>query len=164
MMPRQQNRRKYPDTPSEFEEKVIEIKRVSKKTKGGNKIGFTALVIVGDRKGKIGVGLGKASDVTNAIQKAISVAKKKLVYVKTDEETVAHEIKEKFGSAEILIKPASAGTGIVAGGSVRQVFEVAGIHNVSAKILGSNNKTSNVKCVINALSKLKKSYDAKQSK
>ena len=151
-----------PRGSSEFEEKVIEIKRVAKKTKGGNKIGFTALVVVGDRKGKVGSGLGKARDVSTAIRKAIEVAKRDMVNVNTGGHTIVHSIKEKYGSAELLLKPAPEGLGIVAGGAVRQVLDMAAVKNVSAKMLGSNNKTCNVRCVISALRKLQRSYDTRK--
>lgn len=139
----------------EFDEKVIQIKRVSKKTKGGNKIGFTALVVIGDKKGKVGVGLGKASDVSSAVQKAVSSAKRTLATIKIKENTIAHEVRSKSGSAKILLMPAPVGSGIIAGGSVRNVVELAGIKDISAKMLGSNNKIENVRATIDALKKLK---------
>jgi small subunit ribosomal protein S5 len=139
----------------EFEEKVIQIKRVSKKTKGGNKIGFTALVLVGNKKGKVGVALGKASDVSSAVQKAVASAKRELVDVKIKENTISHEVSSKSGSAVVLLKPAPVGSGIIAGGSVRNVVELAGIKDISAKMLGSNNKVENVRATIAALTKLK---------
>jgi len=139
----------------EFEEKVIQINRISKKTQGGNKIGFSALVVVGDRKGKVGVALGKANDVLSAIKKGVRLAKKKLVKINLRGSTIPHQIKIKFGAAKILMKPAPAGTGIIAGGSVRAVVEAAGIQNIVAKILGSNNKISNVYATFEALKSLK---------
>ncbi len=139
----------------EYEEKVIQIKRVSKKTRGGNKIGFSALVVIGNKKGKVGVGLGKASDVSSAVQKAVASAKRSLIDVKIKENTIAHEVSSKSGSATVLLKPAPEGSGIIAGGSVRSVVELAGIKDISAKMLGSNNKLENVRCAIQALSRLK---------
>lgn len=139
----------------EFDEKVIQIKRVSKKTRGGNKIGFTALLVVGNKKGKVGVGLGKATDVSSAVQKAVAVAKRNLVEIKIKDNTIAHEVWCKSGSAEVLLKPAPKGSGIIAGGSVRTVAELAGIKDISGKMLGSNNKIENVRCAIKALQKLK---------
>ncbi len=141
--------------PKEFEEKVIQIKRVSKKTKGGNKIGFTALVVIGDKKGRVGVGLGKAKDVSSAVQKAVSAAKKTALMVKIKDNTIAHEVKAKSGSARVLLMPAPVGSGIIAGGSVRNVVELAGIKDISGKMLGSNNKIENVRAAIDALRKLK---------
>jgi small subunit ribosomal protein S5 len=139
----------------EFDEKVIQIKRVSKKTRGGNKIGFTALLVVGNKKGKVGVGLGKATDVSSAVQKAVQVARRNLVDIKIKGNTIAHEVSCKSGSAEVLLKPAPKGSGIIAGGSVRTVAELAGIKDISGKMLGSNNKIENVRCAIKALGKLK---------
>ncbi len=139
----------------EFEEKVIQVKRVSKKTKGGNKISFTALVVIGNRKGKIGLSLGKAPDVLSAIQKAIRQAKTKLFMVPMENGTIPHDIQIKRGAAKILIRRAPEGTGLIAGGPVRDVVEKAGIRNVVAKILGTSNKASNVYATIDALKQLK---------
>ena len=141
--------------PKEYEEKVIQIKRVSKKTRGGNKIGFTALVVLGNKNGKVGTGLGKARDVSSAVQKAVQNAKKNMIDIKLKGSTIAHEVEDKFGSSIVFLKPAPEGSGIIAGGSVTNVVELAGIKDISAKILGSNNKLGNVKCTIKALSKLK---------
>jgi len=140
---------------SEFEEKIVQINRVSKKTKGGNKINFSVLTIVGDKKGRVGVGLGKALDVRTAIQKGISRAKKNLIEVPMKETSIPYQIKVKKGAAEVLIKPAPAGTGIIAGGPVRMVVELAGIRDIVSKVLGSNNKASNVYATIAALKQLK---------
>ena len=139
----------------EFEEKVIQINRVSKKTKGGNKLGFTALVVVGDRKGKVGVALGKANDVLSAIKKGIRLAKKNFINVQLKNRTIPHEIRVKFGAAKVLLKPAPMGTGVIAGGPVRAVVEAAGIQDIVSKILGSNNKISNVYATFYALKDLK---------
>lgn len=138
----------------EFQETVIEINRVSKKTQGGNQIRFSALVVVGDRKGRVGAGLGKAPNVVSAIRKAIVFAKKHLVTVPITKTTIPFQIRIKYGAAKLLIKPGKPGTGIVAGGPLRVVFEASGIRDVVAKILGSNNKTTNVYAAIIALSKL----------
>ena len=140
----------------EFEEKIVQVNRVSKKTKGGNKIGFTALVVVGDRKGKVGVAQGKANDVLSAIKKGIRSARKKLIEVPVKGSTIPHRILAKFGAAQVLLKPAPVGTGVIAGGSVRAVVEAAGIQNIVAKILGSNNKLTNVYATFKALKNLKK--------
>ncbi|PIT88883.1 MAG: 30S ribosomal protein S5 [Candidatus Levybacteria bacterium CG10_big_fil_rev_8_21_14_0_10_36_7] len=137
-----------------FEEKVIEIKRVSKKTKGGNKMRFTALVVIGNGKGRMGLGLGKSNDVPSAITKAISTAKKKLINVPIINDSIAHPIVLKDGAARVMLKPAPKGTGIIAGGAVRSVVEVAGIKNISSKILGSNNKAGNVHATFKALKAL----------
>lgn len=135
----------------EFEETVVQINRISKKTKGGNQIRFSALVVVGDKKGKVGVGLAKAGDVRNAIRKAISAAKRKLVVVPIKGTTVPYSVREKFSAAEVIIKPAPPGSGIIAGGAMRVVMEAAGIRDASGKILGTKNKISNVYATLKAL-------------
>ena len=138
----------------EFEEKIAQINRVSKKTKGGNRISFSVLVVVGDKKGKVGVGLGKALDVSSAVKKGLSRAKKAMITVPMRGTTIAHEVWLKKGAAKILLKPAPPGTGIIAGGAVRMVVELAGIRDIVSKILGSNNKASNVYATMEALRKL----------
>ena len=139
----------------EFEEKVVQVRRVSKKTKGGNRIGFSVLVVVGDKKGRVGVASGKAPDVRSAIQKGINYAKKHLIKVPLKKGTIPHEIRVKRGAAKVLLKPAPVGTGIIAGGAVRSVVEVAGIENIVSKILGTRNKLSNVYATMEALKRLK---------
>ena len=140
---------------SEFEEKVVQVNRVSKKTKGGNKIGFSVLVVVGDIKGKVGVGLGGARDVSSAVKKAVSYAKKHMIIVPMHKKTIPHEVFVKRGAAQVLIKPAPPGTGVIAGGAVRAVVEAAGIRDVVSKILGSKNQASNVYATMEALKKLR---------
>ena len=137
-----------------FEEKIVQINRVSKKTKGGNKIGFSVLVVVGDKKGKVGVGLGKAPDVAAAIRKGMAVAKKHLVSVPIVRGTIPWEVYVKLGAAKVLLKPAPAGSGVIAGGAVRSVVTAAGIHNISSKVLGTKNQASNVYATIEALSQI----------
>lgn len=146
--------RAWVQEPKEFQETVVHINRVSKKTSGGNQIRFAALVVVGDKKGRVGVGLAKAPDVVSGIQKAISYAKKHLINVPMRGTTIPYEITYKFGAAKILLKPAPQGSGIIAGGPVRAVLEATGIKDVVAKMLGSNNKASNVYAVIEALKEL----------
>ncbi len=145
----------YIKQPKEFDERIIQIKRVSKKTKGGNKIGFTALVVIGDRKGRVGFALGKAPTVQAAIQKGFLKARENLVTIDLKTNTIPHEIAKKYKSAKILMKPAPKGAGIIAGGTVRDVVELVGIKDISAKMLGSNNKNLNVRCAIEALKELK---------
>src|SRR3989344_4217819 len=142
-------------TGEKFEEKVVQINRISKKTTGGNKVRFSALVVVGNRAGKVGVGLAKSEDVSSAIIKAVSRAKKHLIDVNIVNGTIAHKVLIKLGASLILLKPAPAGTGIIAGGAVRSVVEVAGIRNITSKILGTNNKAGNVYAVFEALKQLK---------
>jgi len=140
----------------EFEETVIQINRISKKTKGGNRMRFSALVVVGDRKGKVGVGISKAPDVRNAIRKAISLAKRKMITVPLKGNTIPYSIEEKFSAARIILKPAPPGTGIMAGGSMRVVLEAAGVKDASGKILGTKNKISNVYATLEALKNIAK--------
>ncbi len=137
-----------------FDEKVVQISRVSKKTKGGNKMRFAALVVVGDKKGKIGLGLGKSSDVSAAIVKAAAYARRRLITIPVVNDTIPQRIVLKKGAAHVLLKPAPKGTGIIAGGAVRSVVEVAGIKNISSKILGSNNKSGNAQATFEALRQL----------
>ncbi len=139
---------------SEFEEKVITISRVSKKTKGGDQMSFTALMVVGDRKGKVGVGLGKAKDVVSAIQKGIKQAKRKMIVVPIDRTTIPFSVTAEHGAGKVLLKPASKGSGVIAGGPVRAVVEAAGIKDISAKILGSDNQASSVHATFNALKQI----------
>ena len=142
--------------PKEFEEKVIQINRVSKKTKGGNRLAFSALVVVGDKKGKVGVGLGKSRDVASAIRKAITYAKKHLILVPLVNGTIPYDVFTKRGAAKIILKPAPEGAGVIAGGAVRAVVEAAGIRNVSSKVLGTRNKASNVYAALEALKGISK--------
>lgn len=139
----------------EFDEKVVQIKRVSKKTKGGSRISFTALVVVGDKKGRVGVGLGKAPTVRATIMKAANYAKKHLISVSIKGTTITHQITHKMGAARVLLKPAPPGTGLIAGAPVRAVVEAAGIQDISSKILGSRSKANNVYATLEALKKLK---------
>lgn len=140
----------------QFDERVIQINRVSKKTKGGNKIRFAALVVVGDRKGRVGIGLGKSADVSSAIMKAVIYAKKRFISVPIVDGTIPHSVYVKEGAARVMLKPAPAGSGIIAGGAVRNVVEAAGIHSISSKILGTANKASNVYAAFAALKSLSK--------
>lgn len=145
----------YQKPQSEFEEKVIQVHRVSKKTKGGNRIGFSVIVVVGDKKGKVGVGLGKAPQVADAVRKAVSYAKKHMITVPMRGATIPHEILVKVGAARVLLKPAPTGTGVIAGGAVRSVVEAAGIQDVVSKVLGTKNQASNVYATLEALKRLK---------
>ncbi len=140
-----------PNEIKEFEETVVQINRISKKTKGGNQIRFSALVVVGDKKGKVGVGLAKATDVRHAIGKAIAQAKNHLIKVPLRGTTIPYSVNEKFSAAKVLLKPAPPGSGIIAGGPMRVVIEAAGIKDASGKILGTKNKISNVYATLKAL-------------
>ncbi len=138
---------------TEFKEKVVEIKRVSNTTKGGKQIAFSALVVSGDGKGKVGIGLGKAKSVADAIQKATSRARRAQKSIKLVSGTIPYILEEKYKAAKIILRPAKPGTGLIAGGAVRAVAEVAGIKDLVSKIRGSRNKSLNVWATVNALSK-----------
>lgn len=140
---------------SEFFERVVQVNRVSKKTQGGDKRSLSVLVVVGDRKGKVGVGLGKAQEVQSAVRKATTYAKKHLIEVPLKGRTIPHTILVKSGAAKVLLKPAPLGTGVIAGGAVRVVVEAAGVHDVVSKSLGTKNKASNVYATLKALSQLR---------
>ncbi len=139
----------------EFEERIIQVDRVTYVVAGGKRLRFRVLVVIGDRKGRVGYGIGKATEVPVSVKKAVSQAKKNLIKVAIVKNTIPHEIKYKFGAAYIFLKPAREGTSIIAGGSVRAVLELAGIKNILSKIIGSANKINNVKATINALKSLK---------
>lgn len=139
----------------EFFERVVQVNRVSKKTKGGDKRSLSVLVVVGDRKGQVGVGLGKAAEVQSAVRKATSYAKRHLIQVSLNGRTIPHPVLIKSGAAKVLLKPAPVGTGVIAGGAVRVVVEAAGIHDIVSKILGTKNQASNVYATLKALGKLK---------
>lgn len=143
-----------PEDNDGFHEEVLEIKRVSKKTTGGNSISFTALVAVGDKKGKVGIGLGKGLEVPQAIQKGIKYAKKHLIDVPVYENTLPHDIRIKYKSARIILKPAPKGTGLKVGGVMRSILSLVGIQNASGKIIGSRNPTTNSYALISGLQKL----------
>lgn len=142
-------------TETELKEKLVNLNRVTKVTKGGRTFSFAAVVVVGDGKGTVGHGLGKARDVSESIAKAVDDAKKNLIKVPIHKGTIPHEQKGRYGAGKVLIRPASEGTGVIAGGAMRAVLESAGIHNVLAKSQGSSNPHNVVKATIDALSKLR---------
>lgn len=151
---RDDRRNQAPEAPKEFEEVVINIDRVARVVKGGRRFRFKALVVVGNRKNKVGVGVAKGADVQAAIAKATDVAKKHLVTIPVVNETIPHEMEVKLAGARVLIKPAAPGTGIIAGGVVRSVIGVTGIRNMLSKSLGSTNKVNIAYATVEALGSL----------
>lgn len=139
----------------EFEEVIVNIGRVTKVVKGGRRFRFTALVVIGNKKGVVGFGFGKAKEVPDAIKKAIDDGFKNLVKVNIKGSTIAHDIEQKFNSSKILLKPASEGTGVIAGGATRPVLELAGIKDILTKSLGSNNPSNVVRATVEALKRIK---------
>src|SRR5579872_5513240 len=135
---------------NEFDQKVVEVKRVTRVVAGGKRMRFRALVVIGDHKGKVGMGLKKGLDVSESVNKAVNQAKKNMITLPLVNETIPHEINMKYKSSSLMLKPARPGTGVIAGGAVRQVFDLAGVKNVVSKMLGSNNKVNNIKAVFSA--------------
>jgi len=145
----------------EFEQKLLDLARVTRVVKGGRRFRFRATLVIGDRKGRVGVGVAKGTDVSDSIQKAYNDAKKNLILVKLKGNTITHDILKKVGSAKVLLKPASEGRGIIAGGAVRAVVDLAGIRDIVSKSLGSANKLNVARTTIEALRELK---DPKEEK
>jgi small subunit ribosomal protein S5 len=143
------------EQPKEFEEKVISIDRVARVVRGGRRFRFRATVVVGDGKGRVGVGVGKGSEVMTSVAKAVAKAKSQMIVVPLRGLTIPHEVNARFSGANVMLKPASSGTGVIAGGAVRNVVEIAGIHDLLTKSLGSSNKINNAYATIDALKQLK---------
>lgn len=148
--------------PSEFEQKLVDLARVARVVAGGRRFRFRAAVVIGNRKGKVGLGVAKGSDVAIAVEKAVAQAKKNLINVLLSENTIPHEVRHKYKSARVLLKPARKGKGVIAGGPVRAVVELSGIRDISSKMLGSNNKISNARATLEALASLESSRDLLQ--
>ncbi len=141
--------------PRDFDQSLVDVARVARVVKGGKRFRFRATIVIGDRKGKVGMGVAKGPDVTTAIAKAVNQAKKNFIMVPLVNETIPHEITYKYSSASVFLKPARPGTGIIAGGGVRAVAELAGIKNLLSKMLGSANKINNIRATLLALSALR---------
>ncbi|MBC6419881.1 MAG: 30S ribosomal protein S5 [Prochloron sp. SP5CPC1] len=155
-MAQKRQKNKKEEKESAWQERVVQIRRVSKVVKGGKKLSFRAIVVVGNEKGQVGVGVGKASDVIGAVRKGVVDGKKQLIDVPlTKSNSVTHIANGVAGGAKVIIRPASPGTGVIAGGAVRTVLELAGVKNILAKQLGSNNPLNNARAAINALEALR---------
>lgn len=140
--------------PREFEQKILELARVTRVTKGGKRMSFRTCLVIGDRKGRVGIGVAKGADVAISVEKAFRQAKKNLITIDFINETLAYPVEKRFGGAQVLLKPAPKGTGLKSGGAVRLVLELAGVPNAVSKILGSNNKINNAKATIEGLRSL----------
>lgn len=153
--------KKFEREPKEFDERVVQIDRVTRVVKGGRRLRFRVTVVVGDGKGRVGVGVDKGSSVVLAITKAVAKAKKNMVNVNLHETTIPHEVNETYCGAKVFLKPARPGTGVIAGGAVRAVVEVAGVKDILSKMIGSSNKINNVYATYEALKSLSKRQEPK---
>jgi small subunit ribosomal protein S5 len=156
-------RKKFEREPKEFDERVVQIDRVTRVVKGGRRLRFRATVVIGDKKGRVGVGVAKGSAVVLAITKAVAQAKKNLITINMHDTTIPHEVETVYCGARVFLKPASPGTGVIAGGAVRAVVEVAGIKDILSKMIGSSNKINNVYATYEALKSLSQRPETKKN-
>lgn len=152
---RKKRKQQFKEPTDEFEQKIVDLARVTRVMAGGKRMRFRAAVVVGNKKGQVGVGVGKGADVSIAVEKANRQARKNLINIPIVNDTIPHQIRVKYSAAIVLLKPAVAGRGIIAGGPVRMVLELSGIKNIVSKMQGSNNKISNINAVILGLSSLR---------
>ena len=154
-MAKQQGKRTGRREKPEFDQKLLDLARVTRVVKGGRRFRFRATLVIGNRKGKVGVGVAKGSDVSDAIQKAFNDAKKNMISVQLDGSTITHDVSAKLGSAKVLLKPASEGQGVIAGGAVRAVVDLLGVKDIVSKSLGASNKLNVARVTVKALEQLK---------
>ncbi len=152
---RKRGGRKPQRQPKEFEQKILDLARVTRVTAGGKRMSFRCALVIGDQKGRVGLGVSKGADVQIAVEKAYRQAKRNVITVPMVNETIAHSVRMKFGAAQVMIKPAPSGTGLKAGGAMRMILEFAGVPNVVSKILNSNNKINIARATLKALSQLR---------
>lgn len=158
------NNRKFGRDKNEFDQQLVDIARVTRIVAGGRRFRFRATIVMGNKKGMVGMGMGKGGDVSTAIGKAVAIAKKNMIKVSIVDNTIPHEVWVKYCSAQVFLKPAKAGTGVIAGGAVRTVMDLAGIRNITAKMYGSNNTPNNARAAILALEKLRKPEEIAESR
>ncbi len=151
--PRKSNNRD--EQTREFDQKVVEVTRVTRVVAGGKRMRFRALVVIGDRKGRVGMGLKKGLDVQESVNKAVNQAKKNMITLPLVNETIPHEVTMKYKASKLIMRPARTGTGVIAGGAVRSVMELAGVKNIISKMIGSSNKVNNIKAVFKAFESMK---------
>jgi small subunit ribosomal protein S5 len=152
--PRRSNNREE-QAPREFDQKVVEVTRVTRVVAGGKRMRFRALVVIGDRKGRVGMGLKKGMDVAESVNKAVNQAKKNMITLPLVNETIPHEVTMKYKASKLMMRPAKPGSGVIAGGAVRSVMELAGVKNIVSKMMGSSNKVNNIKAVFKAFQTMK---------
>ncbi|MFH0818898.1 MAG: 30S ribosomal protein S5 [Patescibacteria group bacterium] len=163
MVYQKKGKKKQAKQPTDdFEQKIVDLARVTRVMAGGKRMRFRAAVVIGDKKGQVGIGIAKGADVALAVEKAVKRAHKNIITVKMHNETIPHEVLMKVSSAVVLLKPARMGRGVIAGGPVRMVIEIAGIKNIVAKMKGSKNKINNIRAVIKALSSLQSREELKK--